>query len=68
MSFTDSWAPYQDEEDGYDVAAIPDMTILGLADGYDDPRIDAVIHAYLTCRKYVRKIREIRDINEPPWP
>jgi len=45
------WEKYWDEEDeGYRLDLMSDQEIRGLADGYDDGRIDAVIMAYLRLR------------------
>lgn len=46
----ESWEDYYEEGWGYDVAAMPDQVILGLIDGYDDGRIDAVVLEYLKIR------------------
>lgn len=51
------WEQYYDENDErYRLEDMTDVQILGLADGYDDPRIDAVILAMLELRKAGRKI------------
>ena len=53
--FYDPWEQYLFDEDsgqdGYDMDRIPEVVVLGLADGYDDGRIDAVIMAYLELRR-----------------
>jgi hypothetical protein len=45
------WEDYENEDGGYDLWFMPDQVLLGLADGYDDPRIDAVLYEYVKLKK-----------------
>lgn len=51
------WEQYYDpEQERYRFEDMTDVQILGLADGYDDGRIDAVIFEMLKLREAARKI------------
>jgi hypothetical protein len=57
-----SWVPYYvdsdpDRDPFYDFTRMPDTTVRGLADGYDDGKIDAVIEEMLRLRSLVRAYR-----------
>lgn len=49
-----TWEDFTNEDGEYDLAAMPDVVLLGLGDSYDDPRIDTVLYEYLQLRKAQR--------------
>lgn len=69
-----SWFPYYRQDDPerdpyYDLEAMPATTMRGLADGYDDGMIDAVIEELLRLRSLAAAHRLAPQPDpDPPWP